>query len=133
MSDKPYLSVAEIKEKGITVANLHQGNELNPYINYPFFANQERDALAQSLHAQGCKLKLYYTTGFVSIHSAELHALRQLGHEILDAREPNQPLGSSWEQEHLDAAERIANGWSTPGYCGGPNRTLSCGLLDVSL
>ena len=89
--------------------------------------------MAQSLHSEKIKLKLYYTTGFVSIHSAELHALRQLGHEIIDARRPSDQLGSSWEQEHLDDAELIANGWSTPGYCGGPYRTLACGLLDVSL
>jgi hypothetical protein len=133
MSDRPYLSVAEMKKKGITVANVHQGNELNPYINYPFYANEELDTLAQSLHSQGCKLKLYYTTGFISIHSAELHVLRQLGHEILAARGPNDPLGSSWEQEHFEPAELIANGWSTPGYCGGPNRTLHCGLLDAAL
>ena len=43
---------------------LHQGNRLNPYINYPFLpdAIAPLRAVVRNMHAAGHRVKLYFTT-----------------------------------------------------------------------
>ena len=40
---------------------LHQGNQLNPYINYPFLTTGPLKKYIAEAHAKGAKVKLYYT------------------------------------------------------------------------
>ena len=51
---------------------LHQGNQLNPYINYPFLTINALRAYISEAHAVGAKVKLYYTVRELSTSATEL-------------------------------------------------------------
>ena len=65
-------NMTELAAGGATVVNLHQGNEANPFINYPYHA-QTIDAMAteaEHAHAAGLKFKVYNTMRCVRFYSA---------------------------------------------------------------
>jgi len=94
-----YVPVDSVKEWGGTVVNIHHANEINPYINYPFFALDEQKAYIDEAHEKGVKVKLYNTIREVTYKAYELFALRSLGDEIINDGEGG---GHSWMQEHLE-------------------------------
>jgi Glycoside hydrolase 123, N-terminal domain len=94
-----YVPVDEVKADGGTVVNIHHANEINPYINYPFFNLDKQTAYIEEAHAKGIKVKLYDTIRELTYHAYELFALRSLGDEILNDGEGG---GHSWMQEHLE-------------------------------
>ncbi len=77
--------VAEVAKTGATVINLHQGDALNPHINYPFLTADELAQYARTAHAAGMKAKIYYTVRELSNYTAEFWPLRSLGTEIFRA------------------------------------------------
>ena len=85
-------------QAGANIVNFHHGNELNPYINYPFLRIDKLKAYVDGGHQRGLKVKIYYTVRELSNHVVEMPALRSLGHEVL-ASGPGG--GDSWLQEHL--------------------------------
>lgn len=106
--------VAEAADGGATVINLHQGDALNPHINYPFLTTDTLAAYVAEAHARKMRVKLYYTIRELSNYAAEFDALRSLGDEVF-ANGPGfrladqfadtpagsrQPTGSSWLCEH---------------------------------
>jgi hypothetical protein len=93
-----YQPIKEIAKTGVNVVNLHHATEPNPYINYPFLAVDKLRAYIKEAHAQGMKLKIYYTIRELTNHVAELWALRSLGHEVLA---PGRGGGFPWLREHL--------------------------------
>ena len=95
-----YVPVDSVLDWGGTVVNIHHANEINPYINYPFFALDEQAAYIDEAHAKGIKVKLYYTIRELTYRAHELFALRSLGDEVLNDGEGG---GHSWMQEHLEA------------------------------
>ena len=94
-----YVPVDSVVAWGGTVVNIHHANEINPYINYPFFALDAQSAYIQEAHRKGIKVKLYNTIRELTYRAHELFALRSLGYEILNDGEGG---GHSWMQEHLD-------------------------------
>ena len=90
--------VEKLVRSGATIVNIHQGNELNPYINYPFLTVDKLASYANEVHAAGLKAKVYYTVRELSNRVAELWALRSLGDEILVDGSGG---GGSWLREHL--------------------------------
>lgn len=94
-----YVTVDEVKASGGTVVNIHHANEINPYINYPFFALDKQTAYIEDAHAKGIKVKLYNTIRELTYRAHELFALRSLGDEILNDGTGG---GHSWMQEHLE-------------------------------
>jgi len=50
-------SPAEVAKTGARIVNIHHGNQLNPYINYPFLTTDKLVAYAQSAHEHGLKFK----------------------------------------------------------------------------
>ena len=94
-SFKPIDSVIQ---SGSNVINIHHGNILNPYINYPFIATEEMKSYVESAHQAGLKVKIYNTVREVSNRMYELYPLRSLGHEIFS---PGPGKGYSWLQEHV--------------------------------
>jgi hypothetical protein len=106
--------VAEVTGTGATVINLHQGDSLNPYINYPFLTTDQLASYAAEAHAKKMKVKIYYTIRELSNYAAEFWALRSLGGEIYTtgpgfrladqfAEKPaadRGPTGSAWLCEH---------------------------------
>jgi hypothetical protein len=104
---------------GATIINVHQGNELNPYINYPFLTVDKLSAYVNEAHSLGLKVKIYYTVRELSNHVVEFWALRSLGDEIF----PDGPGGGgAWLREHL--ASHYAPAW---------HATLPTGEVDAAI
>jgi hypothetical protein len=119
--------IPEIASMGATIVNLHQGDALNPYINYPFIAVDKLSAYVREAHARQMKVKLYYTIRELSDYTAEFWALRSLGNEVFtdgpgfhvadqfraDRAEGSLPkTGDSWLCEHVVSGYVPA--WHTP-------------------
>ena len=109
---------AEIAKQGVKVLNLHQGVDLNPYINYPFV----REAMQrQANFSRWCKslgvesTKLYYTTRELSNRCHEMPALRRIQSADPDGADRvfdgGAGGGGSWLQEHLQDDYHVR--WST--------------------
>ena len=94
-----YVPVDQVKDWGGTVVNIHHANEINPYINYPFFNLDQQAEYIDRAHELGIKFKLYYTIRELTYKAYEMFALRSLGDEILNDGEGG---GHSWLQEHLE-------------------------------
>jgi len=94
-----YVPVDSVREWGGTVVNIHHANEINPYINYPFFNLEQQGAYIDEAHEKGIKVKLYNTVRELTYKAHELFAMRSFGDEILNDGEGG---GHSWMQEHLE-------------------------------
>jgi hypothetical protein len=101
-----YVPVEKVREWGGTVVNIHHANDINPYINYPFYNLNQQKIYIDQAHALGLKVKLYYTIRELTYKAYELFALRSLGDEILNAGDGG---GHSWLQEHL--GDRYHSAW----------------------
>ncbi len=121
------VSPEEAAQNGATVINIHQGEALNPYINYPFLTVKELSAYTRDAHARNMKVKIYYTVRELTDYTGEFWALRSLGDEVfVDApgflsldeaakKKPEQELpitGDSWLCEHVITGYDPA--WHTP-------------------
>ena len=104
--DPGAVPVEKLLHSGATIVNIHQGNELNPYINYPFLTVDKLASYVNEVHAVGLKAKIYYTVRELSNRVAEIWALRSLGDEVF-ADGPGG--GGSWLREHL--VSHYAPGW----------------------
>ena len=91
-------SVQEVSDQGARIINIHHGNDINPFINYPFLRTDKLADYVKSAHEKNLKVKLYYTIRELSNHVAELWAMRSLGDEIY-ADGPGG--GYAWLCEHL--------------------------------
>ncbi len=100
----------DAKALNATVINIHQGNELNPYINYPFRTVDKMRDYIDRAHALGMKAKIYNTVRELSNFCAEIWALRSLDHEILQAG--GGKMGESWLVEHL--VDDYQSAWHQP-------------------
>jgi len=101
-----YVPVDSVKAWGGTVVNIHHANEINPYINYPFYALEQQKAYIDEAHEKGIKVKLYNTIREVTYKAYELFAMRSLGDEIINDGEGG---GHSWMQEHME--DRYHSAW----------------------
>lgn len=121
----------EATAKGANIINVHQGNVLNPYINYPFIAVDTLRSFVSQARNDGIRTKIYYTVRELSNHTPELWALRSLGNEVFTQGNSGQiadqfaengigsshaPTGGSWLVEHLKTNYDAA--WHTPLTCG---------------
>ncbi len=93
----PYPKEMVINHGG-NVMNVHHANEFNPFINYPFIANEKLKSLVDHWHKKNWKVKIYYTVRELSNYLTEIWALRSLGNEVLADGEGG---GYQWLQEHL--------------------------------
>jgi hypothetical protein len=100
-----YVPVDSVRAWGGTVVNIHHANEINPYINYPFFNLEQQAAYIDEAHEKGIKVKLYNTIRELTYKANELFALRSLGDEILNDGAGG---GHSWMQEHLESGYHSA-------------------------
>lgn len=104
-----YAPVDSVASLGANVVNVHHATPINPFINYPFLRPAEMKAYADSVHAAGMRLKIYYTVRELTNHAPEFWALRSLGHEVF-ASGPGG--GHSWLQEHV--GDDYIPGWVVP-------------------
>jgi len=93
-----YVPVDTVVKLGGSVVNVHHANEINPYINYPFFNLDRQKSYIKDAHEKGIKVKLYNTIRELTYRAYELFALKSLDDEILNDGEGG---GHSWLQEHL--------------------------------
>ena len=99
----------DVADQGARIINIHHGNDLNPFINYPFLTEDKLGPYIDKAHQLGLKVKLYYTIRELSNHVAELWALRSLDGEIF----PRGPGGGyAWLHEHL--AKDYSPAWHHP-------------------
>ncbi len=100
----------KVREAGANVVNIHQGNALNPYINYPFLtADKLRDYTTRA-HAAGLRVKYYYTVRELTNWAPELFAMKSFGDELIA---PGKGGGHAWSEEHLGGDYWQA--WYEPG------------------
>ena len=83
---------------GANTINVHHGNDVNPYLNYPFLHPSQMKAYIDEAHQKGVKVKIYDTIRELSNHAPEIFALRSLGSEIFSTGPGG---GFSWLQEHV--------------------------------
>ncbi|MFT5216277.1 MAG: hypothetical protein ACI83H_001398 [Glaciecola sp.] len=93
-----YVPVDSVVNYNGTIVNVHHANEINPYINYPFYNLDKQKTYIDEAHSKGIRVKLYNTIRELSYKSHELFALKSLGDEILNDGEGG---GHSWLQEHF--------------------------------
>ena len=93
-----YVPVDSVISLNGTIVNVHHANEINPYINYPFYNIEKQKAYIDEAHKKGIRVKLYNTIRELSYKAHELFALKSLGDEILNDGKGG---GHSWLQEHF--------------------------------
>ncbi len=71
-----YQPVDTARAVGANLVNVHHATPINPFINYPFLRPAEMKAYADSLHAAGMRLKIYYTVRELTNRAPEFWALR---------------------------------------------------------
>ena len=126
-------TAAEVGRLGANVVTLHQGNSLNPYINYPFFANATAAlrGYIQRMHTAGRRVKLYFTTKELTSWATELPLFRELGTEIVTAADTlNHRRGSSYLQEQLS---NYAAAWCTHSVKGSRGGRADLAFEDQAL
>ncbi|MEK0449141.1 MAG: hypothetical protein RL088_1409 [Verrucomicrobiota bacterium] len=101
---------AKVKATGANIINIHQGNALNPYINYPFLTADKLREYADKVHALGMRVKYYYTIRELSNWTPEIFAMRSFGSELLA---PGKGGGHGWLEEHLGG--NYWGAWYEPG------------------
>lgn len=101
-SDK-WLGQAE--KGGANVINVHHGNDLNPYINYPFAEIGALKKFADEAHKSGIRVKPYYTIRELSVYSPEFTAFRDLDYEIIAKNEHNAET-NFWQKEAAEWVEK---------------------------
>ncbi|WP_228409754.1 glycoside hydrolase domain-containing protein [Chryseobacterium sp. T16E-39] len=106
-----YKPVDTIKASGANVINIHHGNEINPYINYPFVATKEMKEYIAKAHEKGLKVKIYNTIREVSNRMYELYPVKSLGQEVFSSGKGG---GYSWLQEHLH--DNYIAAWYVPEF-----------------
>ncbi|NIG52289.1 hypothetical protein F3J22_02240 [Chitinophaga sp. Cy-1792] len=106
-----YDNLDTIKATGATVVNIHHGNEINPWINYPFIEWKKMKDYVDMAHSKGLKVKIYNTVRELSNHAWETFPLRSLGHEVYS---PGKGGGFSWLQEHVEKDYIAA--WFVPEF-----------------
>jgi hypothetical protein len=104
-----YKPVDTAKAVGANLVNVHHATDINPFINYPFLRPAAMKAYADSLHAAGMRLKIYYTVRELTNHAPEIWALRSLGTEVLSGGPGG---GHSWLQENM--VTDYLPGWYVP-------------------
>ena len=95
-----YTPVDSVKYYGGSVVNVHHANEINPFINYPFYSLELQKKYIDEAHEKGIKVKLYNTIRELSYKSYELFPMRSLGFEIFNDGDGG---GHPWLQEHLES------------------------------
>lgn len=102
--------IARAQQSGANIINIHQAKDLNPFINYPYLAENvpPLTKFVADAHAQGIRTKVYYTTRELTVNTPEIWAMRSLGGEIIcpgpgkDVRTIIHPKGPApWLKEHF--------------------------------
>ena len=75
--------LSRAKEGGANVINIHHGNDLYPFINYPFVEEKALKEFVAKCHKKKVKAKIYCTIREITINIPEFKAFRDLDYEIV--------------------------------------------------
>jgi hypothetical protein len=122
-----HVKIPQALEVGANRINLHQGNNLNPYINYPFRTADLIKEFVKEAHDHSIRVGVYYTIRELSTQVYEMWALRSFGDEIFVDNDG--PIGgSSWERDHL--VDHYLNAWTAVLEDGGIDTSLATTSLS---
>lgn len=110
--------LAAAEKEGANVINVHHGNDLCPYINYPFTEIAALKEFTDKAHAKGMKVKVYYTMREISINAAEFKAFRDLDGEIITEKQCDVDI-APWQKETAEyigktVGEDVVGAWRQP-------------------
>ncbi len=97
--------IDKVLEAGANIVNIHHGNELNPFINYPFITTDALGSRTREAHEKNAKVKIYYTVRELSNYVAEMWALRSLGDEIFVNGYSGAPIADHFAEENPETDE----------------------------
>jgi hypothetical protein len=100
-----------LASQGASVVNVHQGNSVNPFINYPYLTNDQMNATSTEVHELGMRFSIYNTMRELSNRCVETFAMRALGEAYVPGC-GGAPAGADWLKEHVGTDFLAA--WSTP-------------------
>lgn len=77
--------ISQAQKSGANIINIHHRKDLNPFINYPYLAENvpHLKKFVADAHAQGIRTKVYYTTRELTVNTPEIWAMRSLNGEII--------------------------------------------------
>lgn len=93
----PETWLGQAKEGGANIINVHHGNDLNPFINYPFAKEVYLKNFASAAHDNGVKVKVYYTMRELTVNMPEFKAFRDFDYELISERNKNVEV-LSWQK-----------------------------------
>ncbi len=103
------------KKGGANIINVHHGNDLNPYINYPFVEENALKNFVKAAHDNDIEVKIYYTVRELTVNMPEFKALRDFDHEIISERNKNVET-LSWQEEAKKWIEENVGGDVIPAW-----------------
>ena len=103
------INYTDLAKKGVTVVNMHQGNQVNPWINYPFLTNDAMRGASEACKANGMAFSIYNTMRELSDRCREYWAMLSFGGTLVPG---NGGGGADWLQEHIRTGYLPA--WSNP-------------------
>lgn len=122
MKGKEYKHLAKAEKLGLNYLNVHHGNELHPYINYPFIETQRLKRFVEAAAQKGIGVKVYYTAREMSNHTAEVFCYKSFGNEII-LQQKGQGLDTfhdrAWLRRYF--GENVIPAWQVH-YRTGPHR-----------
>lgn len=86
------------KKSGANIINVHHGNDLNPFINYPFAEETALKDFVKTAHENDISVKVYYTIRELTVNMPEFKAFRDFGYELIAKRNKNAEV-LSWQEE----------------------------------
>lgn len=89
----------EMEEENCNYLNIHHGQELHPFINYPFVEKETMKSFIEKAHQADKKVKLYYTLRELTNHIDELWPFYSLNNEIFPKNNPEEM--SYWKTKNL--------------------------------
>lgn len=88
--------IDEADKKGLNYVIFHQGSNLMPYINYPFYETDRLKRAVLYAKDKNIAVKLYYTLREHSNHMSETFVYKALGDEIILRK---RGVSHSWQKE----------------------------------
>lgn len=86
---------------GANIINVHHGNDLNPYINYPFVEINALKDFIKDAHKNDILVKIYYTIRELTVNMPEFKVFKDLGYEII-AKRDGKFQGETWQSNSQD-------------------------------
>lgn len=88
------------KKGGANIINVHHGNDLNPFINYPFAEENALKDFVKSAHENDISVKVYYTIRELTVNMPEFNAFRDFDYELISERSENVRV-FAWQEDAM--------------------------------